>query len=86
MGLALVRAVDAESGLLFLSTPVPHARLAGVDLLVRSNLELPIALLQPTPITRTSPYLAADALRAAGGGQMRSRNNIQRGGARPVSR
>lgn len=77
-GLALVRSVDLDSGLLFLSTPVPPERLAGVTVLVRSSIELPLAILQPTTLTPISPFLAEDALRAAGSEQMRSRNNIIR--------
>ena len=78
VGLALVRSVDAASGTLFLSTPVEHAQLAGVNVLARCALEVPLALLQPTALTSASPYLAADVLTAvgAGGKQMRSRNNL----------
>ena len=73
-----MRSVDLDSGLLFLSTPVPPERLAGVTVLVRSSIELPLAILQPTTLTPISPFLAEDALRAAGSEQMRSRNNIIR--------
>ena len=81
LGLALVRSVDEGSGMLFLSTPVPHADLARVRVLARAALDPPLALLQPTTLTAASPYLAADALTAhgAGGKQMRSRNNLLRG-------
>lgn len=82
LGLGLVRSVDEASGMLFVSTPVPAAQLATVTVLVRSSLDLPIALLQPTALTPASPFLAADALRAGGGDQMRSRNNLLRGNAR----
>jgi polynucleotide 5'-hydroxyl-kinase GRC3/NOL9 len=81
VGMALVRSVDAESGLLFLSTPVPAESLVGVDVLARSSLEVPLALLQPTAITPASPFLSADTLRSGtpGGQRMRSRNNLVRG-------
>ena len=79
----LTGAVDVEAELLFISTPVAADDLGGVDVICRTSLELPVALLQPTSVTPPSPYLAAGVLRAAGGGRMRSRNNIQRGaGAR----
>ena len=71
--------MDVASGMLFLSTPVPEAVLASVRVLVRSSLDLPLALLQPTTLTAASPYLAAEALRVAGAERMKSRGNIARG-------
>jgi len=80
LGLGIVRAVDPASESLLLVTPVPPAALARAAVLLRGSLELPVALLQPTPLTPASPYLGANALRGAGAGnkQMRSRNNIKR--------
>ena len=79
VGLALVRSVDVESSILFLSTPVPVEQLVGVTALARSTLDVPLALLQPTVLTPPSPFLSMDALAGAGGQRMRSRNNLVRG-------
>lgn len=79
VGLALVRHVDVKSATLFVSTPTAPEQLCRVDTLVRSSLELPIALLQPTALTKASPFLASGVVRAGGSQQMRSRNNILRG-------
>ena len=80
VGLALVRSVDAKSGLLFIVTPVPHEKLEGVCVFARAMVDLPIAMLQPTALTNPSPYLG-DGLEDAspGGKRMQSRNNLERG-------
>ena len=83
MGLALVRNLDAASGTLFISTPVPLEQLHGVSVLARTSLELPLSLLQPTVLTDPSPYLYDDCLKGVGGQQQRSRNNIVRGPTGP---
>eukprot|EP00900_Chrysochromulina_parva_P000888 jgi/Chrpa1/107/Chrysochromulina_OHIO_Genome00012724-RA len=83
VGLGLVRSVDVPNGLIFLSTPAPPEQLARVRVLVRAALEVPLALFQPTALTGASPFLVADALKAAGTGgeRMKSRNNIGRASA-----
>ena len=50
---------------------------------MRAALEVPLALFQPTALTGASPFLVADALKAAGTGgeRMKSRNNIGRASA-----
>jgi len=86
LGLALVRSADPAAGTLYLLTPVPVEVAATADMLLLGKLELPTALLMAAPYS--SPYVTLGALSgadAAGGGAMRSRNNLQRGkrGGRP---
>mmetsp|Transcript_49 Transcript_49/g.213 ORF Transcript_49/g.213 Transcript_49/m.213 type:complete len:863 (-) Transcript_49:641-3229(-) len=80
VGLAIVRSVDPNTGTLFLVTPVPVATIRHVNVLMRGSLELSAALLQSTPHTASSPYLAVGQLRGAGSAtkEMKSRNNIIR--------
>jgi polynucleotide 5'-kinase involved in rRNA processing len=78
VGLGLVRSVDVQRGDLFVLTPVPQRLLSTVNTLLRGNIEVPIAMLQPTVLTDASPYLTTQALRAAGANTMKSRNNIIR--------
>ena len=79
-GLAIIRSIDAASGTLYLLTPLAVERVAGVDALALSAIELPTSVLLPTAFTAPSPYLTAQAVRAAGAAAMHSRNNIARGG------
>ena len=78
VGYAVVRAVDDERGLLYLSTPEPPERLLRVNALLRGALELPLAMLLPTSLTAASPYLTTEALKGAGAAAQRSRNNLVR--------
>ena len=67
VGLALVRSVDVESSILFLSTPVPAEQLVGVTALA---LDLDVRwLLQPTVLTPPSPFPSMDALAARVGSE-----------------
>ncbi len=78
VGYAVVRCVDPARGLLYLVTPEPPERLAGVNVLLRGAIELPLAMLLPTALTAASPYLTTEALKGAGAAAQRSRNNILR--------
>jgi len=78
LGLALVRSVDGAA--LYLLTPLPLAAAAAASRLLLGRLALPAALLRAPGLC--SPQLTHLALAAegSGGGAMRSRNNLQRGG------
>ncbi len=78
LGVGLVRAVDANRGVLYLLTDLPEEQLQTVTTLQVGRLELPRALVQ-TP-SLAPPYSALFALSsaAAGAGVIKSRNNLLR--------
>jgi len=78
LGLGLVRAIDAEAGIIFILTPIPPAVLQRVNLLVKGRMETPTVLLGDDAAL-VVPYLAADVLsNNKGGGAKHARKNILR--------
>lgn len=80
LGLGIVRAVDAQSGRIWVLTDVGEEAVQVVDCLQVGRLELPPALLQTG--RHLSPYLALHSLATAGtgAGASKSRNNLLRAG------
>ncbi|CAL5222401.1 g4760 [Coccomyxa viridis] len=78
LGVALVRAVDAEAGLLYVLSPLPLSSLQHVNLVQVGRLDLPPELLQSGEIV--CPYLSSWSLSTVGtgAGAIKSRNNLQR--------
>lgn len=79
LGIGLIRAVDVERRLLFVLSPLPHALLARVNLLVRGNFPL-ASLVVDVDDPVQAPYAVTDVLPSEGTGAaaMQSRNNIKR--------
>lgn len=85
VGLGLVRAVDPDTGRLYVVTPVAETALQGVDLLVKGDLVLPTMLASCGEAGGLpEPYLVRQSLRSsdAGARAIRSRNNMVRPGGR----
>jgi len=82
LGLALVRAIDGDAGVLHLLTDVAPAAARTARALQVGALELPPALLVGGGAAGPSPYLAPWCLAAGGtgAGVQRARNDLPRGG------
>eukprot|EP00741_Cyanophora_paradoxa_P025722 tig00000388_g24821.t1 len=78
-GLGIVRGIDTARGVLHILTPVPPARLARVNTLVRGALALPPPLLAQGP-SRQDQYVVSEHLTAstAGAAPLRPRPNLDR--------
>jgi len=75
-GIGWIRAVNRDDSSFEIVTPVPHDKLAQVDLLLRGSTVLDSALLYPRYAVGGSPYLVNDSIGL--GTSRKSRKNLQR--------
>jgi hypothetical protein len=78
LGVGLVRAVDAQRGVLYLLTDVSEQRLQEVDVLMVGRLELPEKLTVTQQLAPPYQSLFCLGSAATGAGLIKSRNNLLR--------
>jgi polynucleotide 5'-hydroxyl-kinase GRC3/NOL9 len=78
LGVGLVRAVDAQKGLLYLLTDMNEQRLQEVDVLMVGRLELPEKLSVTQQLAPPYQSLFCLGSAATGAGLIKSRNNLLR--------